>query len=78
MPENKLMKRVQHILSPLQGEEMAAATVRIHCAVMGRKPEDLSPADLPVLVKSIQESLIIFLGSDKAQAIARSIEMHAV
>ena len=25
MPENKLMKRVQHILSPLQGEEMAAA-----------------------------------------------------
>ena len=78
MPENKLTKRIQHILTPLQGETMAKDTIKIECAGLGLTPENLSPADLPALVKNIQEDLTIFLGTERASELARIIERSAV
>jgi hypothetical protein len=73
-----LAKRIEILLTPILGELMAAATLKIQTEKLGLKQEDLSAPDLPSLAKNIQKALTIFVGSDKATEVARGIEKIAI
>ncbi len=74
MTENKLVKRIEIVLIPLLGAIMSAATVKVQCAKLKIKPEELSIPDLPLLAQGVERALIIFIGSNKAAAVAASIK----
>ncbi len=74
MTENKLVKRIEIVLTPLLGAIMASVTVKIHCEKIGVTPDTLSIPDLPKLGDSIEKALVVFVGSTKAKELAGSIK----
>ncbi len=53
---------------------MAVATVKVQCEKLKIKPEELSIPDLPLLAQWVERALIVFVGSNKAAAVANSIK----
>lgn len=74
MTENKLVRRIEIVLTPLLGSIMASVTVKIHCEKIGVTPDTLCIPDLPKLGDSIEKALIVFIGSTKARDVAGSIK----
>ncbi len=74
MVENKLVKRIEIVLTPLLGTLMASITVKMQCEKIGVTPETLSIPDLPKLGNAIEKALIVFVGSSKAKDVASSIK----
>ena len=74
MTENKLVKRIEILLTPLLGVIMASVTVKIQCEKIGVNPDILSIPDLPKLGDAIEKALVVFVGSSKARDVAGSIK----
>lgn len=74
MVENKLVRRIEIVLTPLLGAIMASVTVKIQCEKIGVTPATLSIPDLPKLGDAIERALIVFIGSTKARDVAGSIK----
>ena len=74
MTENKLVKRIEILLTPLLGAIMASVTVKIQCEKIGTSSDTLSIPDLPKLGDAIEKALVVFVGSKKAHEVAGSIK----
>jgi hypothetical protein len=74
MTENKLVKRIEILLTPLLGSIMAGVTVRLQCEKIGVTTDTLSIPDLPKLGEAIEKALVVFVGSTKAREVSGSIK----
>ncbi|MDD5131162.1 MAG: hypothetical protein PHH44_00700 [bacterium] len=74
MTENKLVKRIEILLTPLLGAIMASVTVKIQCEKIGTNSNSLSIPDLPKLGDAIEKALIVFVGTQKAREVSSSIK----
>ena len=74
MTENKLVKNIELLLTPLLGSIMASVTIRLQCEKIGVTPDTLSIPDLPKIGDAIERALIVFVGSSKARDVSGSIK----
>lgn len=60
-------------LEPVLGKHMARAAVDGHCASLQLVAEDISPAELDVLLHRIGLGLCLFVGREKADALVATL-----
>jgi hypothetical protein len=65
-------------LEPLVGSVLSQATIEVEAARMGKKPEDLTYADLVPMSEAIERHLVSFVGAQLAQAAAQKVREGAV
>lgn len=70
---NEYTQKVFDILEPLAGKSMAQAILKVQCAAIGCTEETLQLKDMPELAERIKKGLVVFLGSEKAQAVALKV-----
>lgn len=73
MNVNYVAVKIESYLSPLIGELLTAATLKVQCEKIGTSVEKLSPLDLPQLVPKIEQALVVFLGKERADRIGQQL-----
>lgn len=71
--DNQYAQKIFEIISPILGEVMAGASIKLHCDKIGTTANDLQKKDLSTFSVSISRGLIVFIGSDGARQIAQKI-----
>jgi hypothetical protein len=74
MPQNQLLDKTMEILSSYLGNMVAKSTLKLHCGRLGIAPEALDKAMLPRIAAEMLKGLSIFVGAEKAMAIAEQIK----
>lgn len=65
--------KILDILTPYFGAALARGALQLSCESIGAKQDALTPDHLAPLSKSIEKRLVIFLGTDKAAAVAEQV-----
>jgi hypothetical protein len=78
MTNNFIAAKIESFLLPLIGELLTAATLQVQCRKIGTNVDKLTPMDLPQLVPKIEQSLVVFLGMDRARKVARQIDQMTI
>jgi hypothetical protein len=73
MEATGLEGKIVGILTPLFGTMMAEGTVKLSCTSLNADPHQLSIEQLEAVARDIEKRMIIFLGTEKAQAVGRQI-----
>lgn len=73
MPGTAVYEKLKEILAPILGDIMAESAIWVRCKKLGIDHTVLSGADLPRLAPEIQSSVTVFIGSEKAKAVAERI-----
>ena len=71
-----ISEKIQQYLTPLIGAHTARVAVRTFCEKIGKKPETLTPQDIPQLASSMEGMLKTLCGAEKAQTAVK--EMSAL
>lgn len=70
---NAVTGKVLEILTPYFGAEMAQGSLMVSCMKYGLDRENLSSENLPKIAEDIETRMKIFLGTEKAKAVANLI-----
>lgn len=73
MPSSYIALKIESYLLPLVGELLTAATLKLQCEKIGTSVEHLTAMDLPTLVPRIEQALVVFLGKERADKVAKQI-----
>ncbi len=65
--------KIMEILTPLLGELMAKATLKIQCEKAGVAPDAIGRPHLAAVSTGIEKSMVVFVGSDKAKDVTKKI-----
>ena len=71
--KNTITQKIFDLLSPVLGASMTRTSIDIHSKNAGSNPDSLTLGYLPKFADSIRKSLVVFLGSDGAEKIAKKI-----
>jgi len=71
---NMLTRRLFDMLSPLIGETIAQAALKVQAQKLGVPEESFSKRDLPELALGIEKGLAVFIGSETARRVSSQIE----
>lgn len=73
MPSNYVALKIESYLLPLIGELLTEATLKVQCEKIGTSVDRLTLMDLPILVPRIEQALVVFLGKERADKVAKQI-----
>lgn len=73
MANNAVTTKVIDILIPYFGADMAQGSLMISCMKYGFDRENLISGNLPKIAEDIETRMKIFLGTEKAKAVANLI-----
>ncbi len=77
MDDAGLTGKIMEILTPLLGEIMAKATLKIQCEKAGVTLDAIGRPNLEAVSKGIEKSMVVFVGSEKAKEVTRKIQALA-
>jgi hypothetical protein len=70
---NALAQRIEETLRPVIGTVLAAVSVDVESKRIGKDPETIDRADLPVISENLVSALRLVVGPDMAAAAARKV-----
>lgn len=70
---NVLANRVEETLRPVIGTVLASVSVDVESRRIGKSPDTIDYADLPVIADNLVTALHLVVGGDMAQAAARKV-----
>jgi hypothetical protein len=70
---NVLANRVEETLRPVIGTVLASVSVDVESRRIGKSPDTIDYADLPIIADNLVTALHLVVGGDMAQAAARKV-----
>lgn len=67
---------VVSLLGPYLGESMARASVSGHCRKLAIQGDTVEPAEMEQLVEQLRKGMLIFVGPEKAEALAAALRRN--
>lgn len=70
---NLLAQRIEETLRPIIGTVLATVSVDVETKRIGRTPENIERADLPLIADNLIAALRLVVGQEMAEAAARRV-----
>jgi hypothetical protein len=70
---NQYAQKIHEIIAPIIGELMSKGSLRTQCKNLGITEETIQQKDLLALSENLRKGLVLFLGSENANAVASKI-----
>lgn len=70
---NLLAQRIEETLRPIIGTVLATVSVDVETKRIGRTPENIERADLPLIADNLIAALRLVVGQEMAEAAARKV-----
>ena len=73
MAESFISQKIADVMTPFVGQIMAQSILKVQCKRMNIDPDKLTIIDLPRISATFSAHMDLFVGTDKAQEIARRL-----
>lgn len=70
---NLLAQRIEETLRPVIGAVLASVSVDVESKRLGKDPDSIDRADLPVMSENLVTALRLVVGQDMAESAARKV-----
>lgn len=70
---NLLAQRIEETLRPVIGTVLASVSVDVESKRLGKDPDSIDRADLPVMSENLVTALRLVVGQDMAESAARKV-----
>jgi hypothetical protein len=74
MTTSEVLEKIQRIVSPVLGENMARSAAQAHCRGLGVNGEQMSAEQVAALIERMGKGLNVFVGREKAGALVSELQ----